>query len=521
MQEMTLHAPERRSWPAWRARALAGLAGIAQTLAFAPRDVWWLQLLAMAGLFALVERSASRRDALWLGGSFGVASFASGIWWLYISMHTYGGMPGIMAGAAVLLFSIYLAIYPALATFITRGVSPSGLWRTLAFAGAWTLAEWLRGTVFTGFPWLSPGYAHVDGPLAGFAPLIGVYGIGGLAALAAAWLARAVLPVAGTTPPAGPARRLAAVVGVLALLGAGAGLARHAWTTPSGKPLTVRLLQGNIAQDMKFERAGIDHAMALYRDMIVAAPADLIITPETAFPVLLQGIPPDVAGPIREFADRTGSHVVLGAVGATLTDRGPTDLTNSLFGVTPRDATLHRYDKHHLVPFGEFVPWGFRWFVDMMHIPLGDFLRGTATPSGFAVADQRVALDICYEDLFGEEIAQTLRSMPEPATVLANSTNLAWFGDTIALDQHLQIARMRTLETGRPMLRATNTGTTAIIDAHGRVQGRLPTMTTGALTGSVQPYSGLTPYVRFGNLPALGLALIALGLGLAMSRRAR
>ncbi len=518
MQEMTVHAPERRLWPAWRARALAGLAGIAQTLAFAPRDLWWLQLLAMAALFALIERSASRRSALWLGGSFGVASFVSGIWWLYISMHTYGGMPGIMAGAAVVLFSIYLAIYPALAAFVTRTVRASGPWRVFAFAGAWTLAEWLRGTVFTGFPWLSPGYAHVDGPLAGFAPLLGVYGIGGLAALAAAWLARAVLPV---VPTVRPARRLAAVVGVLALLGVGAGLARHEWTSPSGKPLTVRLLQGNVAQDMKFERAGIDHAMALYRDMIVAAPADLIITPETGFPVLLQGIPPDVAGPIREFVDRTGSHVVLGAVGATITDRGPTDLTNSLFGVTPRDQTLYRYDKHHLVPFGEFVPWGFRWFVDMMHIPLGDFLRGTATPGGFPVGDQRVALDICYEDLFGEEIAQTLRNMPEPATVLANSTNLAWFGDTIALDQHLQIARMRTLETGRPMLRATNTGTTAIIDAHGRVQGRLPAMTVGALTGSVQPYSGLTPYIRFGNVPALVLALVALGLGLAATRRAR
>ncbi|WP_246174822.1 apolipoprotein N-acyltransferase [Pandoraea bronchicola] len=521
---MTVHAPERRSWPAWRARALAGLAGIAQTLAFAPRDVWWLQLLAMAGLFALVERSVSRREALWLGGCFGVTSFVSGIWWLYISMHTYGGMPGIMAGAAVVLFSIYLALYPALATFATRWVGAAGPWRAFAFAGAWTLAEWLRGTVFTGFPWLSPGYAHVDGPLAGFAPLVGVYGIGGLAALAAAWLARAVLPVVATTRPMRPmrpTRRLAAVAGALALLGAGAGLARHEWTTPSGKPLTVRLLQGNIAQDMKFERAGIDRAMALYRDMIVAAPADLIITPETAFPVLLQGIPPEVAGPIREFADRTGSHVVLGAVGATLTDRGPTDLTNSLFGVTPRNQTLHRYDKHHLVPFGEFVPWGFRWFVDMMHIPLGDFLRGTATPGGFPVRDQRVALDICYEDLFGEEIAQALRHMPEPATVLANATNLAWFGDTIALDQHLQIARMRALETGRPMLRATNTGTTAIIDAQGHVQGRLPAMTTGALTGHVQPYSGLTPYVRFGNLPALVLALVALGLGVAMTRPSR
>lgn len=518
MQEMTVHAPERRSWPAWRARALAGLAGIAQTLAFAPRDAWWLQLLAAAALFALVERTASRRDALWLGGSFGVASFVSGIWWLYISMHTYGGMPGAMAGAAVVLFSVYLAIYPALAAFFTRWVGATGPWRALAFAGAWTLAEWLRGTVFTGFPWLSPGYAHVDGPLAGFAPLVGVYGIGGLAALAAAWLARGVLPAhAG----ARPARRLAAVLGVLILLGAGAGLARHAWTSPSGTPLTVRLLQGNVAQDMKFERAGIEHAMAMYRDMIVAAPADLIITPETAFPVLLQGIPPEVAGPVREFADRTGSHVVLGAVGATLTERGPTDLTNSLFGVTPRDQTLYRYDKHHLVPFGEFIPWGFRWFVEMMHIPLGDFRRGTATPSGFPVRGQRVALDICYEDLFGEEIARSLREVAEPATVLANATNLAWFGDTIALDQHLQIARMRTLETGRPMLRATNTGATAIIDAHGRVQGRLPTMTTGALTGSVQPYSGLTPYVRFGNGPALGLAIVALGLGLAMTRRKR
>lgn len=521
MQEMTVHAPERRSWPAWRARVLAGLAGIAQTLAFAPRDVWWLQLLAMAGLFALVERSASRRDAFWLGGCFGLASFVSGIWWLYISMHTYGGMPAIMAGAAVVLFSIYLALYPALAACVTRWVTAAGPWRAFAFAGAWTLAEWLRGTVFTGFPWLSPGYAHVDGPLSGFAPLVGVYGIGGLAALAAAWLARAVLPVVVTTRPMRPMRRFAAVVGTLALLGAGALLARHEWTAPSGKPLTVRLLQGNIAQDMKFERAGIDHAMALYRDMIVAAPADLIITPETAFPVLLQAIPPDVAGPIREFVDRTGSHVVLGAVGATLTDRGPTDLTNSLFGVTPRDQTLYRYDKHHLVPFGEFVPWGFRWFVDMMHIPLGDFLRGTATPGGFPIRDQRVALDICYEDLFGEEIAQALRNMPAPATVLANSTNLAWFGDTIALDQHLQIARMRTLETGRPMLRATNTGATAIIDAHGRVQGRLPAMSTGALTGNVQPYSGLTPYVRFGNAPALVLALVALGLGLAMTRRSR
>ncbi|GAB3627161.1 apolipoprotein N-acyltransferase [Pandoraea terrae] len=521
MQEITTAAgvPRGRARPAWRTCALAGAAGIAHMLAFAPRDWWWLQLIAQAGLFALIERTAGRRQAAWLGAAFGLAWFIAGVWWLYVSMHTYGGMPAPMAGLAVVLFGAYLSIYPAAVAAVTRAVPAAGFPRAMAFAGAWTVFEWLRGVVFTGFPWLSPGYAHTDGPLAGFAPLLGVYGIGGLAALTAALLAQLVLPL--DTAAAVVRRRIAAAGGAFLVLAAGVALSRHAWTSPSGAPITVRLLQGNIPQDMKFERAGIEHGMRLYRDLITATPADLIVTPETAFPVLLQQIPDDVSGPLRQFADRTGSHLLIGTVGATITPAGlAVDLTNSLIGVTPNDTTLHRYDKHHLVPFGEFVPWGFRWFVDMMHIPLGDFLRGSATPSGFAIGTQRAALDICYEDLFGEEIAQALRNMPEPASMLVNSTNLAWFGDTIAIDQHLQISRMRTLETGRPILRATNTGATAIVDARGRVQARLPAFTTGALTGHVQPTRGLTPYVRFGNLPALGLAVLALlGAGIAARRR--
>lgn len=518
MQEVTAQPSRRWTWPAWRACALAGVAGVAQTLAFAPRDWWWLQLLAMAGWFALIERSASRRQAAWLGGAFGVAGFCAGIWWLYVSMHDYGGMPAAMAGAAVVLFSIYLAIYPALAATLTRMAPATGPWRVLAFAGAVTICEWLRGVMFTGFPWLSPGYAHVDGPLAGFAPIVGVYGMGGLAALTAALMARAVFPV---NLAAALRTRVLTLAGALVVVLAGAGAARHAWTSPSGEPLKVRLLQGNVPQDMKFQQATVSKAMRMYTDMIVAAPADVIVTPETAFPVLLPLLPRDLGMEIREFADRTGSHVLVGALGVTPLDNGENGYTNSLFGVTPKDTTLHRYDKHHLVPFGEFVPWGFHWFVRMMNIPLGDLLRGSATPEGFPVKGQRIALDICYEDLFGEEIARALRNMDQPATVLANSTNLGWFGDTIALDQHLQIARLRSLETGRPMLRATNTGVTAIIDAQGRVQGRLPSMTIGVLTGNVQPYAGLTPYVRFGNVPPLVLALLALGAALLIGRRQR
>jgi len=178
--------------------------------------------------------------------------------------------------------------------------------------------------------------------------------------------------------------------------------------------------------------------------------------------------------------------------------------------VSPGVAGVYRYDKHHLVPFGEFIPFGFRWFVDMMHMPLGDFRRGGPAQAALDVRGVRVAPNVCYEDLFGEEIALSLRHQPQPANVLVNVTNLAWFGDTIALDQHLQISQMRALESGRPMLRATNTGATALVTADGTIAARLPHLTRDALTVQVQGMQGLTPYVRTGNSVALGAALLVL-----------
>jgi apolipoprotein N-acyltransferase len=273
-------------------------------------------------------------------------------------------------------------------------------------------------------------------------------------------------------------------------------------------------LQGNVPQAEKFDNAQIVNSLRLYIDMIRAEPADLIATPETAIPVMQTELPPDYVPALADFAQQTGSHI---ALGIPYID-GPYRYSNSVIGISPqtKDAAFRyfRYDKQHLVPFGEFVPLGFRWFVDMMNIPLGDFTRGPVVQAPFAVKDQWVLPNICYEDLFGEEIAGQLAAThaagKPTATMLLNMSNIAWFGNTIALPQHLQISQMRSLETGRPMLRATNTGATAVIDPHGVVSTQLLPYSRATLAVSVQGYSGTTPYILLGNRLLLVLALLML-----------
>ncbi|WP_454872669.1 apolipoprotein N-acyltransferase [Paraburkholderia xenovorans] len=531
-----------RTLPRWH-YLVALAAGAANTLSFAPTPHGgWLELAIFAFFFAWLTRTTGWKSAALTGGAFGFGNFVTGVWWLYVSMHFYGGMAAPLAGAAVVLFSLYLAVYPALAAAVwsfCAGHARNGAadddtpfsptWHgALAFASAWAIGEWLRGTVFTGFPWLASGYAQVDGPFAGFAPVAGVYGVGWMLALVAALIVQALLPLLPSRQPGGSggAGRKGGKPGVsrvvvpgaiaLALIAAGLLLPLVQWTVPANAPLTVRLLQGNVKQEMKFEESGMRAAIDQYQQMITSKPADLIVTPETAIPVLAQQLPAPFASAVRNFSDTTGSAILFGAIGGTITPEGQViDYTNSLFGVTPGTRDVYRYDKHHLVPFGEFVPWGFRWFVNLMSIPLGDFYRGAPVQKPFIVHNQPVAVDICYEDIFGEEIARTIRESDTPAGVLVNSTNLAWFGDTIALDQHLQIARMRSLETGRPMLRATNTGMTAAIDADGKVLGRLTPYTVGSLDLTVQGTSGSTPYVTSGNNTVLAVSLFLLAFGFA------
>jgi apolipoprotein N-acyltransferase len=522
-----------RALPRWH-YLVALAAGAANTLSFAPTPHGgWLELAIFVFFFAWLTRTTGWKSAALTGGAFGFGNFVTGVWWLYVSMHYYGGMAAPLAGAAVVLFTLYLAVYPALAAGVwsfcagharngaldDKPFSPT--WHgAFAFASAWAISEWLRGYVFTGFPWLASGYAQVDGPLAGFAPVAGVYGVGWMLALVAALIVQALVRVREPAEARNGATRVvrvapAAVVAV-ALIAAGMLLPLVTWTVPANAPLNVRLLQGNVKQEMKFEEAGMVAAINEYQQMITAKPADLVVTPETAIPVIIQELPEPFALAVRKFVDTTGTSVIFGAIGGTITPEGRlVDYTNSLFGITPGSHELYRYDKHHLVPFGEFIPWGFRWFVAMMNIPLGDFARGAPVQKPFLVHNQPVAVDICYEDIFGEEIARSIRESDTPAGVLVNSTNLAWFGDTIALDQHLQIARMRSLETGRPMLRATNTGTTAAIDAHGNVIARLAPYTVGSIDVTVQGTSGNTPYVTSGNNTVLAVSLFLLAFGFA------
>lgn len=488
-------APRGTAWPMlW-----AALAGLCSLFSFAPFGAWPLQLLLFAFLFYQVGMDTSVRRATWIGWAFGLGWSVAGMHWLYIAMNRFGGLAAPLAALAILLLASYMGLFAAFATGFAawlrrRWSLPVTSFLMLCLPVTWALSEWMRGWVFTGFPWAASGYAHHGSPLSGYAPLVGVYGIGMLVALCGACVAML------TQRARWPAIGLAA-----AIMAAGFGLTHVEWTRPSGQPISVRLLQGNVAQGEKFSAQYIDRALELYRSMITAAPADLIATPETAIVLPPQKLPPGYLAGLAAFAHDTNSSVLYGT---PLAD-SPTQYANSVAGIGPA-GQAYRFDKQHLVPFGEFVPPGFRWFVDLMSIPLGDFTRGAKIQPAFAVKDQRVLPNVCYEDAFGEEIADQLRSSQAPATILLNVSNLAWYGESVAIPQHLQISRMRSLETGRPMLRSTNNGATAVIDARGQVTAALPPFTRGVLAATVQGMEGMTPYIRFGNLGFLLLGALSL-----------
>ena len=489
---------------------LAALAGFSSLFSFEPFGWWPVQILALAWLFYQVGMDTSAKRSLLVGWGFGFGWSVAGMHWLYVAITVHGGMPAPIAALAIALLAVYMGMFSAFATgaatWLRRRWSlPVPSFLLLVLPACWGLSEWTRGWLFTGFPWASSGYAHNISPLAGYAPIVGVFGIGVLVAVCAACLVMLTQRA-----------RLQALGMLAAIMAAGFGLAQIDWTRPNGAPITVRLLQGDIAQDEKFSAAHIDRALSLYDGMIRAAPADLIATPETAIVLFPQQLPPGYLDGLAAFSRESGSHLIYGI---PLAD-SPTQYANSVAGVAP-DGRSYRYDKQHLVPFGEFVPAGFRWFVDLMSIPLGDFTRGAKVQAPFAVKDQMVLPNVCYEDAFGEEIALQLRSSPKPASMLLNVSNLAWYGKSVAIPQHLQISQMRSLETGRPMLRSTNNGATAVIDAKGRVTASLPTHTRGTLAATVQGMQGTTPYIRFGNALFLVWCALALGAAWLMGRKYR
>ncbi len=472
-----------------RAPLAACALGAAAVLGFAPTALAPLPVLSAAGLLWLWQGAAAPRRAAALGFAFGMGLFLTGVSWVYISLHDYGDMPAALAAVATLLFCAFLALYPALVGYLqARLGGPLAARQLVLIPALWTLSEWLRGWIFTGFPWLSLGYSQAESPLRGYAPLAGVFGLSWLVLLCAALLLALMRPT----------RRGAAVAALALVLGLGYGLDRIEWTQPQGAPITVSLLQGNIAQDLKWDAGRFASTVQLYQRMIERSAARLTILPETAIPRFLDLLDPALVSALAASARRHGGDLI---VGVPLRDGAGRYYNSAIsLGASPSQ----RYDKIHLVPFGEFIPPGFGWVLSILKIPLADFSRGSTAQAPLALAGQKIAVDICYEDAFGEEI---IRPLPQ-ATLLVNVSNVAWFGDSLAPHQHLQISQLRALETGRDMLRATNTGMTAIIDHHGHVVAALPAFTQGTLSGSAQGRSGATPYVRWGNAPLLLLATL-------------
>lgn len=470
--------------------------GLLSVAGFAPFHLYPLPIAALAALFYLWQKCDSPRQAAWLGFAFGLGLYGGGIYWIYISLHDFGGMPPWMAAFSTFCLCAFLSLFPALVGWLGRHryFSRSSALSILAIPVLWALADWTRSWIFTGFPWLTLGYSQIPhSPLAGFAPIFGVYGISVFVALVASLIALW-----------GDQRlRRNIVLSIAALWIAGSLLKLVDWTQPSGEPVSIALLQGNIAQDMKWQPEAAQRTLDKYMALATGSGARLIVMPETSLPMLIDQVPPDYLAQLKQHAQSTNGDILVGAVEL---ENG--EYYNSMlsFGSAPTQT----YRKSHLVPFGEFIPLKgfFGWiYRDWLNIPLADLSRGSIHQQPLDIAGQQVAVNICYEDVFGEEI---IRQLPQ-ASLLVNVSNDAWYGESLAADQHLQISQARALETGRMMLRATNTGATAIIDAHGHVQAHAPHFSMTIVEGDAQGYSGATPYVRFGNWLFLLFAYAILG----------
>jgi len=485
---------------------ILGHGGGVMALTFAPENGWLLApLLLMVLLWGwdgATPLQAARR-----GGVFGLGLFGVGIHWIFISLHDYGNAPAPFAALATFAVVLLMALYPAVTGWLlVRWGPPPGLIRwLLVFPALWTLLDWVRSWLFTGFPWLAVGYGQVDSPLGQIAPYLGVFGVG--------W---AVMLSAGLIWALNKSTRWwprFALAGLLAALWLGAwGLGKIAWVEPVGPPLRVALIQGNIAQDQKWLPTMLDDTLSRYVQLSLPEQgrSDVIIWPETAIPVFYEDVRPFIAALAAKAREDRVDYVTGIPTGSW--ESGV--FHNSVLSL---GSTIAFYHKRRLLVFGEYLPLRglFEFFRHWVTIPMADFLPGDRDQPLLRAGGQPVGVSICFEAVFGEDLR---RDLPE-ATWLINVSNDAWFKDSAAPHQHLQIARLRALELGRFMARATNTGISAVIDPRGRIVVQGPQFKAEVIRGTVQPLRGLTPYARFGDLPTVGLMVVLLIGGLWLARR--
>lgn len=485
-----------------RGDIIALLAGAILPLAFAPFHYGVLAVVSLALLFACWIEVSARR-IFWRGALFGIGMFGVGVSWVHVSIYEYGGVSLGLSLFLTALFVVVLALFPAIMAWLgAKYRERSAPWSPavtllLLFPSLWTLSEWVRGWFLTGFPWLSVGYSQLESPLAGFAPLAGVYGVSWFTAFSAGAI---VLLASVIRHNRGQALSLA--VGMSGLWVAGFLFKQIEWSRPAGPPINVALIQGNISQELKWLQDVRDPTIRLYKGLTEQNwESDLIIWPETALPGFYHR-EQELLAALGEEARAHKADILLGVLSL---DETTGHYYNSVVSVGEQETFYH---KHHLVPFTEYLPLKglLGGLVDFMQVPMSDFTAGDPYQPLIQAAGYKIGVSICFEDAFGEE---AIRSLPE-AALLVNVSNDAWFAGSLAPQQHLQLAQMRAVETARPLLRATNTGMTAIVDHKGKIQAAAPPYEIAVLKGKVQPMAGTTPYVRLGNWPVIILSTLAL-----------
>ena len=477
--------------------------GLLLPLAFAPYGGWWAVAPLLAAVF-LTLRGTPRQAAL-RGYVFGLGFFGHGVGWVQVSIHQFGLPLYSFSITMTALFVAFMATYPALVAWLSRRL-PAGseaVRLALLLPALWTLGEWVRGWLFSGFPWLILGDSQTDGPLRGFVPVLGSQGTSLVLALMAGCLAMAV---AKRSP-----RRVVLLALAALPFALGSLLTRQEWTAPDGAAHSVALVQGAVPQSEKWSPENRANTLARYASLTEPLWGQAVIVwPETALPAFPQEIPEFITD-LTNRARRSGTTLLLGLPTSGESGR----YYNSLVMLGNAEGS---YSKHHLVPFGEFLPFEaqLRPLLDFLSIPMSSFSAGAERQPTLDAGGLRFGATICYEDAYASEV---VKALPQ-ANVLVNVSNDAWFGNSAAPHQHLQIARVRALEFGRPLLRATNTGISALIDHRGALLAVSPQFQPFALRGDVQPRAGLTPFARFGPWPAVGLCL-ALALAAATRQRRR
>ncbi|SDJ86233.1 apolipoprotein N-acyltransferase [Microbulbifer yueqingensis] len=491
--------------------------GALMTLSFAPFDIWACGLLSLAALAGLIlhragGRQLSGRSCAWLAFWFGLGLFGSGGSWVYVSITQFGGssvpLGLLLTGGFVAILSAMLAApFYFLGRFTDRAPAFA-----LAFPALWFFGEWLRSWLFTGFPWLYAGYAHTGSWLAGWAPVLGVYGIGLILAFAGAVLA---LLTVGRALPLARRGRIALLVSALLPWPAGALLAQLEWTEARSEPLAVGLVQANIPQEKKWLpefRAETINRYQEGRRALSESGADVIIWPEAALP-LLYGQAPNLMSALQRNAEETGIDLITGIL-YDRNDNGLRVVHNSaaVFGTSP-----HVYHKRHLVPFGEYVPleeW-IRGTIEFFDLPTSFIRSGPDEQQPLNAGGVTWAPLICYEIVYPTLVAQSART----AGVLLTISNDAWFGDSIGPLQHMQMAQMRSLETGRYLVRGTNTGVTAIVNPQGEITDRLPQFQRANMIGQVTAMAGTTPFMALGIFAVMALAVVMLAGAIMLQRQ--